>query len=75
MSTLFFNHYVEQCVTSYPSPLDDHAPFFAKVSLLAIAGAFEYLAYSGFACLIGYAIVYNRGLALILLRGWDYVVQ
>ncbi|KAH8646905.1 heterokaryon incompatibility protein-domain-containing protein [Xylariales sp. PMI_506] len=41
-SGLFFHQFVELCITSYPSPLDEGAPAPARLLLLAIAGGFEF---------------------------------
>jgi hypothetical protein len=38
-----FIRFAELCVGSYPSPLEDSAPWPAKLSLLAIAGLFEFI--------------------------------
>ncbi len=38
----FFHQFLELAVLSYPSPLDEDAPFAAKALLLAIAGALEF---------------------------------
>jgi Heterokaryon incompatibility protein (HET) len=45
-SGIFFHQFLELCITSYPSPLDERAPLAAKLVLLVIAGNFEYVAAS-----------------------------
>lgn len=42
-SSAFFQQFLELCVTSYPSPLEDSAPRPAKLLLFGLAGAFEYI--------------------------------
>jgi hypothetical protein len=44
INTPYFSHFVELCVLSYPSPLEESAPRITKVFLFIIAGFFEYLA-------------------------------
>jgi len=44
-TTPFYKHFLEQCVTSYPSALDENAPFYAKLVLLAVSGVFEYFTF------------------------------
>lgn len=39
-----FIHFVELCIISYPSPLEDAAPWPAKLMLFALAGIFEFMA-------------------------------
>ncbi|EPE25008.1 hypothetical protein GLAREA_11589 [Glarea lozoyensis ATCC 20868] len=44
INTPYFSHFVELCVLSYPSPLEESAPAVTKIFLFLIAGFFEYLA-------------------------------
>ena len=44
INTPYFSHFVELCVLSYPSPLEERAPTITKVFLFVIAGFIEYLA-------------------------------
>jgi hypothetical protein len=44
VSSGFYQQFLELCVTSYPSPLEESAPRSAKLLLFCIAGAYEYIA-------------------------------
>ncbi|KAL5313049.1 hypothetical protein ACEPPN_019476 [Leptodophora sp. 'Broadleaf-Isolate-01'] len=56
LTTPYFNHFLEQCVTSYPSALDENALFFAKVILLFVAGVYEYFIYAGIIGSIAFSV-------------------
>lgn len=42
-TSAFHQQFLELCVTSYPSPLEESAPWPDKLLLLAIAGIYEYI--------------------------------
>jgi hypothetical protein len=64
--TPLFWLYHELCVSSYPSLLDERAPFLARTTLLAVAGLFEYSAYNGLSA--GFAMVFCLLRKLILME-------
>jgi hypothetical protein len=49
LGTPYLDHFIEQCVVQYPSPLENDAPFRSKAILLAVAGSIEFLLYAAIA--------------------------
>ena len=68
LTTPSFNHFLEQCVTSYPSALDENAPFFAKVILLLVAGIYEYFICAGIIGSIAFSVQTIRYYYTLLVR-------
>ena len=66
-SSTLYQQFLELCVTSYPSPLEDAAPHLAKLFLLAVAVAFEYIA----ALQLTYFLNWCTLLVQVLLRPRD----
>jgi hypothetical protein len=56
-SSALYHQFLELCVTSYPSPLEESAPRGAKFFLLVLAGTFEYLAALWAANLLGCSVI------------------
>ena len=56
LTTPCFNHFLEQCVTSYPTVLDKNASFFAKVILLFVAGVYKYFICTGIIGSIAFSV-------------------
>lgn len=66
-----FIQFAELCVGSYPSPLEDSAPWPAKLSLLAIAGLFEFMAIHFLADVLDILWRLVPWVASLLRQGWD----
>ena len=66
-----FIQFAELCVGSYPSPLEDSAPWPAKLSLLAIAGLFEFIAIHLLADMLDILWRLVPWVASLLRQGWD----